>query len=238
MKKKLLILAFLLILAMGVFFGIDYKNKKDYEKTDAYKFKTEYESLNGKETGYNDNVYRSLNIAKDNKIIYSSAEEIVKKIDKNETFVVYFGFSKCPWCRSMIENLISVSKSYDQEVYYVDVLEIRDKIEYKDGELKTTTEGDKNYMKLLDLMGDVLSDYKVTDSDGNEYDTNEKRIYAPNVVAVVQGKATKMVEGVSEDLKDPYGKITKKMNEESKKQLECIFKCLEEAGVCTKKGAC
>ena len=238
MKKKLLVLAFLLILAMGVFFGIDYKNKKDYEKTDAYKFKTEYESLNGKETGYNDNVYRSLNIAKDNKIIYSSAEEIVKKIDKNETFVVYFGFSKCPWCRSMIENLISVSKSYDQEVYYVDVLEIRDKIEYKDGELKTTTEGDKNYMKLLDLMGDVLSDYKVTDSDGNEYDTNEKRIYAPNVVAVVQGKATKMVEGVSEDLKDPYGKITKKMNEESKKQLECIFKCLEEAGVCTKKGAC
>lgn len=238
MKKKLLILAFLLILAMGVFFGIDYKNKKDYVKTDAYKFKTEYESLNGKETGYNDNVYRSLNIAKDNKIIYSSAEEIVKKIDKNETFVVYFGFSKCPWCRSMIENLISVSKSYDQEVYYVDVLEIRDKIEYKDGELKITTEGDKNYMKLLDLMGDVLSDYKVTDSDGNEYDTNEKRIYAPNVVAVVQGKATKMVEGVSEDLKDPYGKITKKMNEESKKQLECIFKCLEEAGVCTKKGAC
>ena len=238
MKKKLILLAFLLILAMGVFFGIDYKNKKDYEKTDAYKFKMEYECLNGKETGYNDNVYRSLNIAKDNKIIYSSAEEIVKKIDKNETFVVYFGFSKCPWCRSMIENLISVSKSYDQEVYYVDVLEIRDKIEYKDGELKTTTEGDKNYMKLLDLMGDVLSDYKVTDSDGNEYDTNEKRIYAPNVVAVVQGKATKMVEGVSEDLKDPYGKITKKMNEESKKQLECIFKCLEEAGVCTKKGAC
>ena len=238
MKKKLILLAFLLILAMGVFFGIDYKNKKDYEKTDAYKFKMEYECLNGKETGYNDNVYRSLNIAKDNKIIYSSAEEIVKKIDKNETFVVYFGFSKCPWCRSMIENFISVSKSYDQEVYYVDVLEIRDKIEYKDGELKTTTEGDKNYMKLLDLMGDVLSDYKVTDSDGNEYDTNEKRIYAPNVVAVVQGKATKMVEGVSEDLKDPYGKITKKMNEESKKQLECIFKCLEEAGVCTKKGAC
>jgi len=93
-------------------------------------------------------------------------------------------------------------------------------------------------MKLLDLMGDVLSDYKVTDDDGNEYDTNEKRIYAPNVVAVVNGKATKMVEGVSEDLKDPYGKITKKQNEESKKQLECIFKCLEEAGVCTKKGAC
>ena len=238
MKKKLIVLAFLLILAMGIFAGIYCKNKIDYEKTDAYKFKTEYESLNGEETGYNDNVYRKLNIAKDNKIIYSSAEEIVNKIDKNETFVVYFGFSKCPWCRSMIENLISVSKSYDQDVYYVDVLEIRDKIEYKDGKLETTTKGDKNYMKLLDLMGDVLSDYEVTDDDGNEYDTNEKRIYAPNVVAVVNGKATKMVEGVSEDLKDPYGKITKKQNEESKKQLECIFKCLEEAGVCTKKGAC
>jgi hypothetical protein len=152
----------LLVLAMGVFFGIEYKNKKDYEKTDAYKFKNEYESLNGKDTGYNDNVYRSLNIARDNKIKYSTAGEIVEKIDKNETFVVYFGFSKCPWCRSMIENLISISKTYDQEVYYVDILDIRDKIEYVDGELKTTTKGDKDYMKLLGLIGNVLDDYKVT----------------------------------------------------------------------------
>lgn len=236
MKKKLFILI-LLVIVMGIILGFIYKKETSYKKSDSYKFKVEYESLNGKDTGYNDNVYRKLNIDKNNKIIYSTAGEIVDKIEKNESFVVYFGFNKCPWCRSMIENLIEVSNSYDCDVYYVDVLDIRDKIEYVNGE-KVITKGDDNYMKLLDLIGDVLDEYKVTDSDGNEYDTNEKRIYAPNVVAIIQGKATKKVEGISDKLTDPYMELTDEMNKESKKQLECIFKCLEETGVCTKKGAC
>ena len=236
MKKKILFL-FILMVIMGLVLGYVYKKDSDYKKTDAYKFKVEYESLNGKLNDYKKE-YRSVNIDKENKIKYASAKDIVKKIENNETFVVYFGFSKCPWCRSMIENLIELSNSYDQTIYYVDVLEIRDKIEVVDGELKTTTKGDENYMKLINLLSDVLDEYKVTDEEDKEYDTNEKRIYAPNVVAVINGKATKKVEGISEKLTDPYAKLTKEMIKESKKQLECIFKCLEEAGVCTKKGAC
>lgn len=236
MKKKLMMIL-LLIIVMGIVLGFIYKKENDYKKTDSYKFKIEYESLNGEKTTYGDNTYRTVKIDKNNKIIYSTAKEIVEKIEKNESFVVYFGFSKCPWCRSMIENLIEVSNEYDMEVYYVDVLEIRDKIEVKDGNL-VITKGDPNYDLLLDKLGDVLDDYKVTDEDGKEYDTNEKRIYAPNVVAVIQGKATKKVEGISEELTDPYMDLTDEMNKESRKQLECIFKCLEETGVCTKKGAC
>ena len=236
MKKKLMMIL-LLVIVMGIVLGFIYKKETDYKKTDAYKFKVEYESLNGEKTTYGDNTYRTVKIDKNNKIIYSTAKEIVEKIEKNESFVVYFGFSKCPWCRSMIENLIEVSNEYDQEVYYVDVLEIRDKIEVKDGNL-VITKGDPNYDLLLDKLGDVLDDYKVTDEDGKEYDINEKRIYAPNVVAVIQGTATKKVEGVSENLTDPYMTLTSEMKKESKKQLDCIFKCLEETGVCTKKGAC
>lgn len=236
MKKKLMIILFLILIA-GLIFGVIYSRTERKKDTDAYKFKLEYESLNNEDNG-NGKKYRELSIDENNKIVYSSAKEIVKKMNNNETFVVYFGFNKCPWCRSMIENLIELSNSYDQEVYYVDVLEIRDKFEVVDGELKNTVEGDKSYMKLIEMMSDVLTDYKVTDSEGQEYDTNEKRIYAPNVVAVVNGKATKMVEGVSEKLEDPYGKLTKEMIKDSKKQLDCIFKCLEETGVCTKKGAC
>lgn len=236
MKKKLMMIL-LLVIVMGIVLGFIYKKETDYKKTDAYKFKVEYESLNGEKTTYGDNTYRTVKIDKNNKIIYSTAKEIVEKIEKNESFAVYFGFSKCPWCRSMIENLIEVSNEYDAEVYYVDVLEIRDKIEVKDGNL-VITKGDPNYDLLLDKLGDVLDDYKVTDEDGNEYDTGEKRIYAPNVVAVIQGKATKKVEGISDKLTDPYMTLTSEMNKESKKQLDCIFKCLEETGVCTKKGAC
>lgn len=235
MKKKIVLIIIILVFAGLLFQGL-YLLDKNKKQTDAYKFKEEYESLNG-EKSQSGKLYRSLNISSSNKMKYSSAKEIVEKINNDESFIVYFGFAKCPWCRSMIENLLSLAKEYDVDIYYVDVLEIRDTMEVVDGKVKTTKEGDKNYMKLLDLLSDVLSDYSL-EVDGVKYETNEKRIYAPNVVTVVQGKAEKMNEGISKDLKDPYGKITDKMKKESKKQLECNFKCLEKAGICTKPNAC
>ena len=235
MKKKIIFLIIAIIIA-GVGFVFIHKMQSDYKKTDAYKFKTEYESLNNEDNG-NGKKYREVDIDKKNRIIYSTAKEIVEKTENNETFVVYFGFSKCPWCRSMIENLIDLSIENEIDIYYVDVLDIRDTIEYVDGELKTTKEGDKDYMKLIELYGDVLSDYNVKNGD-EKINTGEKRIYAPNVVAVVNGEAKEMVEGVSEKLEDPYGKITEEMKKASIKQLKCIFKCINEANVCTGPSSC
>lgn len=235
MKKKIIWIVVAIIIA-AIVFGFIHKMRSDYKETDAYKFKQEYESLNNQDNGHG-NKYRELNISSDNRIIYSTAEEIVKKTENKETFVVYFGFAKCPWCRSMIENLVDLSRAYNITVYYVDVLEIRDTIEYVDGELKTTKEGDENYMKLIELYGDVLDDYKVKNGE-ESIATGEKRIYAPNVIAVIDGKAKEKVEGISEELTDPYGEITEAMQEVSVKQLECIFKCVEEAGVCTGPASC
>ncbi len=235
MKKKIIFLIIAIIIA-GVGFVFIHKMQSDYKKTDAYKFKQEYESLNNEDNG-NGKKYRELNIDKKNRIKYSTAKEIVEKTENNETFVVYFGFSKCPWCRSMIENLIDLSIENEIDIYYVDVLDIRDTIEYVDGELKTTKEGDKDYMKLIELYGDVLSDYNVKNGD-KKINTGEKRIYAPNVVAVVNGEAKEMVEGVSEKLEDPYGEITEEMKKASIKQLKCIFKCINEANVCTGPSSC
>ena len=137
----------------------------------------------------------------------------------------------------MIENLVDLSIEYNVDVYYVDVLEIRDTIEYVDGELKTTKEGDKDYMKLVELYSNVLSDYTISNGD-EKISAGEKRIYAPNVLAVVNGEAKEMVEGVSEELTDPYAEITENMKKASIKQLKCIFKCIEEAGVCTGPSSC
>jgi hypothetical protein len=234
MKKKVLI--FIAIILAALVFGFIYKMNSDYKKTDAYKFKQEYESLNNEDNG-NGKKYREVDIDKKNRIKYSTAKEIVEKTENNETFVVYFGFAKCPWCRSMIENLIDLSIENEIDIYYVDVLDIRDTIEYVDGELKTTKEGDKDYMKLIKLYGDVLSDYNVKIGD-EKINTGEKRIYAPNVVAVVNGEAKEMVEGVSEKLEDPYGEITEEMKKASIKQLKCIFKCINEANVCTGPSSC
>ena len=234
MKKKIIIVVAILVAA--ILFGFIYKMRHDYKETDAYKFKVEYESLNGETNDYG-KTYRTLNISKKNKMKYSTAKEIVRKTENKETFIVYFGFSKCPWCRSMIENLVKLSIENDIDVYYVDVLEIRDTIEYVDGELKTTKEGDKDYMKLVELYSNVLSDYTISNGD-EKISAGEKRIYAPNVIAVIDGKAKEKVEGISDELKDPYAEITENMKKASIKQLKCIFKCIEEAGVCTGPSSC
>ena len=234
MKKKLYILL-VIVLLIGAFF-IYYKVNVIDKNTDAYKFKVEYESLNNKES-YGNNKYRELNIDKDNMIKYSSAKEVLDKINNNESFIVYFGFAKCPWCRSMIENLLSLAKQNNEVIYYVDVLEIRDTLEVKDGKVVVSKKGDTNYMKLLEKLDNVLDDYSL-EIDDIKYETNEKRIYAPNVVAIINGKAVKKVEGVSEKLTNPYGKITDEMKKDSIDQLNCIFKCLEELGVCKKPNAC
>ena len=231
MKKRLIIVIGVLIIA-GIINSLIYRLDIKQKSTDAYKFKVEYESLNGKKSE-SGKTYRTLNISKNNRIKYSTAKEIVEKMDKNESFIVYFGFAKCPWCRSMVENLLELADKNEVDIYYVDVLDIRDIKEVKDDKLVETRKGDKYYLKLLDKMDNVLEDYLI---DG--FEVNEKRIYAPNVVTVVQGHAEKMNEGISKDLKDPYGKITDKMKKESINQLKCNFKCLEKAAVCTKPSSC
>ena len=239
MKKKIIIVIAIIIAAFA--FIYIHKIHSDYKKTDAYKFYVEYESINNQDNG-NGKKYRDVTIKKKNRMKYSTAKEIVEKTENKETFIVYFGFSKCPWCRSMIENLVNLSIENNMDVYYVDVLDIRDTIEYIDGEVKTTKEGDKYYMKLIELYADVLDDYTIKLPEGEnqsmDFKIDEKRIYAPNVIAVVNGEAKEKVEGVSEELKDPYGEITEEMNKASIKQLKCIFKCINEAGVCTGPASC
>ena len=65
---------------------------------DAIRFKQEYEALNGEENGNGKN-YRVVEIDENNPFVYATTDEIVEKINNKESFVVYFGFAKCPWCR-------------------------------------------------------------------------------------------------------------------------------------------
>ncbi len=204
--------------------------------SDALKFKKEYEDLNNTENG--NHKIRAVSISKDNPIIYKSANDIVEMIDNDETFVVYFGFPKCPWCRSMLEVMLKVAKDNKiSKIYYVNVYDIRDTKEInEDGEVETTKEGSKGYYKLLEKLDSLLDDYTLTNENEEEVSAGEKRIYAPNVVAVVNGKPTKLTEGISEKQEDPYGELTDEMKDDMYEQLECVFKCLNEKNTCTKSG--
>lgn len=209
------------------------------KNTDAYKFKEEYESINNKDTG-NGNKYRKLNISNDNPFIYSTPEDILKRVNNNETFIVYFGFKECPWCRSILEELIHAAKDKKvDKIYYVDVRDIRDvKQVDEENNIITAEEGNKAYMELIEKFSNVLSDYTLTNKDNEKINTGEKRIYAPNIIAVSNGKAIQMEEGISEELTDPYSKLTNKMKKYTYNKFKCLFKCLEEASITCKKDMC
>lgn len=185
-------------------------------KTDALKFKEEYEKLNG-EKNSTGKEYRTLSIPEDNPFIYKSASDVVEMINNKETFAVYFGFDSCPWCRSVIPTLIEVAKDNNiEKIYYVDVKDIRDTIEInEDGQLETTKEGTVAYYELLELLDKVLNDYSLIDSDNKEVSTDEKRIYAPNIVIIVDGKAKKLESGISQKQIDGYMELTDEIKEDT-----------------------
>ena len=209
------------------------------KNSDAYKFKEEYESINNKENENNGKKYRELSIPTDNPIEYATAKDIVEKINNKETFIVYFGFKECPWCRSIITELLNVASDKEVEkIYYVDVKDIRDVKEIdEDGNITTTKEGDKYYLELIEKLGEVLSDYTLT-KDESTIEVGEKRIYAPNVVAISNGKAIQMETGISEELTDPYGKLTKKIKKYAYNKFKCLIECLEEEATTCQKDMC
>ena len=221
MKKKVLLI--ILVILTLLVTGCSSKEKK--ELTDAEKFKQEYESINNKKNKKSGKKNRTITISKDNPFIYSNAEEIVDKINKKKSFIVYFGFKDCPWCRSIIEELVKSAKDKEvSTIYYVDISNIRDEKEVdEDGNITTTKEGSEAYNQLLEQLSQVLDDYTIK-KDDEEISTGEKRIYAPNLVAVSNGEALQLETGIRDDFKDPYAKLTKKDKNYSYEKFNCLFR--------------
>ncbi len=218
MKRKIIIVG---MLFMALFTICACTNKK----SDAIKFKEEYESLNKKKREKDGKTIRSIKVAKDNPFIYKSDEDIVDAINNKESFIVYFGFNDCPWCRSIIPSLIEAAKDNNiKEIYYVDVKDIRDVMVLKDSRLTTETKGTDAYYELTNLLRDVLSDYTITDEEGNSINTGAKRIYAPNIVKVEKGAATKITEGISEKQTDPYMELTEEIKKDTYNKFNDFFK--------------
>ena len=193
-------------------------------QTDGIKFKEEYEKLNGKKNDQGKK-YREITIDSKNKIVYKTTEEVLDLIDKKKSFVLYFGFDTCPWCRSVVPTLASISKELNQEVYYIDVKDIRDTFELDDdNKPKLVKKGSKDYSKLLEKLESVLEDYTLTDSDNNEIKVGEKRIYAPSIVSVIDGKAKELTTGISDKQTDGYMKLTKEMEKETYNKIKKVLK--------------
>lgn len=231
MKKKIVILLLIVISLVG----LTACSKK--EKSDALKFKEEYEKINNEKTSYG-TINREVSISKNNPFIYKSAEEINEMIENKETFAVYFGFASCPWCRSVIETLIETAKEKGLDtIYYVDVYDIRDQLKLDDnGSVIVDRKGTDAYYKLLENLDSILTDYNLTDSDNNSVATGEKRIYAPNVVSIINGKASLLATGISEKQTDPYAELTPEIKKDTKDAFIKVINQVLHPNICTPDG--
>lgn len=224
MKDNKLFMIIVTVLAAIVLVLNIQKVISNNSQTDGIKFKEEYEKLNGKKNDQGKK-YREITIDSKNKIVYKTTEEVLNLIDKKKSFVLYFGFDTCPWCRSVVPTLASISRELNQEVYYIDVKDIRDTFELDDdNKPKLVKKGSKDYSKLLEKLEPVLEDYTLTDSDNNEIKVGEKRIYAPSIVSVIDGKAKELTTGISDKQTDGYMKLTKEMEKETYNKIKKVLK--------------
>lgn len=214
MKKYLLIV---LVAIMAISITGCKKKEEAKPREDAIKFKEEYEGFNNQSNDYFE--YRNLSISEDNPFVYKTDAEIVKMIENKETFIVYFGDSECPWCRSVIEASIKAAKDNNIDtIYYVRFWNgfhkevIRDVLELDSKNKPVVKEkGSAAYYKLLEYLDGVLADYTLKDSKGKEISTGEKRIYLPNFVAIVNGEAKELTQGISDKQEHYNGELTEEI---------------------------
>jgi len=200
---------------------------KTEEITDSKRFKEEYEIVNGT-TSNKGNVIREIEIPEDNPIVFSDYATISNMMDEGKTFAVYFGFATCPWCRASLNIYLDCAKKVGIDtIYYVDVFRSRDIYEYNENdEIECTNEADPSYYDLLEDMGDILDEYIIKKEGYEDYDVGEKRIYAPNYIAVVNGKAVKLEE-TGNIMEDAYGEITPEITEELTRRYTELFTLLK-----------
>jgi thiol-disulfide isomerase/thioredoxin len=222
--KKIGIVLFLFCFIFGGI-GCSSTTKKE-ESSDGIQFKEEYEKLNGTIRESDGALYNTVSIEKENPIKYIDAKEATQII-KNKTGVIYFGASWCPWCRNAIPVLFDVAKKKKIDtIYYVDMDQVRNIYEIKDGSLVKVQEEKEGYYELLEALDSILGEntYTLT-SDGQTYDTKEKRIYMPLVVGIKEGSIVDSHVGtvsLNED-QTKYSPLTKEQYDELYKQYESLF---------------
>lgn len=204
--KKIVIALFILVALITTGCG---RAEKQISK-DEKKFKTEYESYNGKKNG--DKKTMSLTIEDHNYMEYVNSKEALTILE-NKTGVIYFGFPTCPWCRNIVPILIDAANETSMErIYYANLLEERDSKRLdEDDEIVVEKEGSDNYHKIVEKLGDYLGSYEGLN------DESIKRLYFPTVVFVKNGKVESVHIGTVDSQKDPYQKLNKKEQEELKK---------------------
>lgn len=181
-------------------------------KQEALRFKEEYESLNGKENDSGID-YVNVVIEADHPMVYADIEQLLEVI-KNDG-IIYFGFDECPWCRNVLPVLIEAAREKEvSEIYYYDIKGIRDELVLnEEGMIEVMKEKSEDYQLIYDALYDSLNIYEGLNDD------TIKRLYAPSVFFIKEGKVMLMHESTVESQKDP----SVMMNDAQQHQLKDIY---------------
>ncbi len=219
----------IIVICIGGYFAVQHSKAKNadsnYVQTaDEKQFKDEYEGLNNA----NSNM-KKVEIPRRNYIKYISMKEAYKILDSGSG-IIYFGFSGSPQSRYAAPSLIeAVSKTDVDTIYYVDIRpynkkenDLRDLYELDErNKAKKVKDADSDYYNILLALANNLEEYTLETDSGKKVSTGEKRLYAPTVVAVKDGKLLDFHQGTVDNHeindKNELRELTK---EEQKKLLE------------------
>ncbi|MBQ9538003.1 MAG: hypothetical protein IJU95_01930 [Treponema sp.] len=114
--------------------------------------------------------YETYDAAEEYFFVKSNIKDMYEMVGRKESFVIYFGFSRCPWCRDLMPVLNYAGKESDWgKVYYADT--------------RANKEWKSNIdMDDYDLLVEMAFDYLPYDEN------NIKHLDAPTVYFVKNGK--------------------------------------------------
>lgn len=230
--RKMFLGILLLLLVFMLMIGIlAFKDKKEENivNTDAISFKNEYEALNNVVREKDGKTIKEISIDANNPVDILTEEEAITLLESG-TGVLYFGFPECPWCRNMLPVLLQTLNNMSiDRLYYLNIGSIRDTLSLGEkNKVEIKEEGTKGYYRILELLDSVLDPYYLTSEDGKQIDTKEKRLMAPTVVFVKEGKVVDIHVGTVESQKSGYDDLTQEQQEElSSRFMELIRKVYE-----------
>ena len=208
-KKIILIIAIIILLAGTILYIVE-QNKQN-----SSSFKTEYEYYNNKKWHHDEQEGKYLNIKidNDNPIIYLTDKNIVKQL-QNGNKIIYFGFPDCNWCRAAIPVLLKAAKDNGVEkIYYYNFKKVRESYEQGKNDEKGAI-----YEQIIDILkNNITSEFETGPKKG------EKRLSAPTVVLIKDGKVQNFHYRTVDTHKNYNKNLTKKEQGELYKIYEEII---------------
>jgi len=185
MKKILYIILAIIIITAITFLAIYIKTKL---QSDALRFKTEYEALNGEKS--------ELTIPENNPIKYIDVKQAVEVL-KNGSAIMYIGYPTCSACREAVPSVIEAAKQLNiSQILYLNLKEYNNSFKVQDGEVVKVREEAEGYYELLEAAKEITREYIIREGE-EHYEVGESRIYSPTVLKIENGEITKFKTGAS-----------------------------------------